>query len=206
MAIRPFANLDKKPAADGLVTTRWFYREIRKILSKLHFTGNGVEVREGADGQVHFEFSSSGASSSPFAVALSTDSSGRTTLTIQPGKVIEYQHVYPGGQNIVPHWPVVGGAPLSEARTIIVPSLRTYYVALRMTHDKLTGNSKGAPWHIVTTGALQTSYLQRKYGDIPGADSVMDLAVAKIDNGTVEQIVDGNVRVISAWNTIITSW
>jgi len=78
MSARPFKDQSSE-LADGvnkIATHRWVMRLMRRVLKKLHFTGDGVVLSESAEGQVHIKLDAGalgGSGVHPFKVELTTN-------------------------------------------------------------------------------------------------------------------------------------
>ena len=195
--IKPFDHLRKSLRKGGLATTGFVERRLREVLSKLHFTVQGGKVSSSADGQVHLEFDGAGGEDPPFKVTIS-----ETLASVTPGVVMVNQ--YAGATpRVLLISPTIGGGPLSTSKLVVNGD---GWVALRMEHDKATGNPKNTPWKIVFTTTLLNQSLVRTLGDQAGTDGNVDFPLARIVSGAVEtQLVHDDLNVQALWNYLYVS-
>jgi hypothetical protein len=207
MSARPYKDQSSElpDGVNKIATHRWVMRLVRRVLKKLHFTGDGIQISESAEGQVHFKLSADlgGAGIHPFKVELSTNpTTGAAALKIHPGICVEYGRDSSGAWLHTTHAPTVGGTALTTPLYLAVAAR----VILTVKMSGSTGNAI-TPFAIISTNGNPTAVpLIRGYGSVSPQSSEHGIVIAEHNAGVITQIVTNNVRVSSHWNQVVASF
>lgn len=200
--MRPFRNI-ADAVKNSIATRKWVVKFMRRVLGKLHFSTEGLDLIEQADGQIHLRVKSTGNTSGfPFEVkTFVAQSNGRTGVTVEPGLV--YSNTLPSGQG----WtqPVIGTKSLlADPPPALAPSGIESHICL-VAEIGTDGKAINLPWKIAAfDGTAPTDTGVRRINSASGApqQGKYHVLIASIYNGKVYQWTRQNISLELQWEVI----
>lgn len=200
--MRPFRNI-ADAVKNNIATRKWVVKFMRRVLGKLHFSTEGIDLIEEGDGQIHLRVkSTSSASGYPFEVKkFVAASNGRTGVTVAPGLV--YSNTLPSGQGWLQ--PFMGGKSLlADPPPALAPNGNQSHICL-VAEIGTDGKAINLPWEIKTfDGTAPTDIPVRRINSASGSpqQGKYHILIASIYATELYQWTKGNISIELQWEVL----
>lgn len=200
--MRPFRNI-ADAVKNNIATRKWVVKFMRRVLGKLHFSTEGIDLIEEGDGQIHLRVkSASSASGYPFEVKkFGAASNGRTGVTVAPGLV--YSNTLPSGQSWLQPF-MAGKSLLSDPPPALAPNGNQSHICL-VVEIGTDGKAINLPWEIKAfDGAAPTDIPVRRINSASGSpqQGKYHILIASIYATELYQWTKGNISIELQWEVL----
>lgn len=200
--IKPFKHI--QPTLQNKIATRkWVVSAMRKVLTKLHITGEGIELLEKADGQLHLKVNVASADPyHPFKAETIQKPDGGIGITIRPGLIYcsqlpdyyQTRWMLPQIQNVdlrteYPPWLNVSGI-----KSIIVI----------VAEFDIFGQAINLPWQIKAFAEVPADTPLIRNNNTSGTpqNGKYHILLASIKDGVIYQWIRRNVTINLQWQKV----